>query len=198
VCRNRTVTIENTRLQAENAELRRRSGMNSSNSHKPPSGDGYCKKSVTAALPKAKRDFGGQKGHQGKTLRAVEKADKVVVHLPKQCCHCGRSFAGETGWRVVSQRQVFDLPEPKLEVSEHQLGEIECCGCVQRGEYPAHVRASMQYGAGVRALVTKLDDPIAVWCRDCRIKHINFSLKSVQALLFNLGALYHFGFWKAV
>lgn len=153
---NTRLQAENARLQAENAELRRRLGMNSSNSHKPPSSDGYRKKRVTAALPKAKRNFGGQKGHQGKTLRAVEKADKVVVHLPKQCCHCGRSFAGETGWRVVSKRQVFDLPEPKLEVSEHQLGEIECCGCVQRGEYPPHVRANVQYGAGVRALVTKL------------------------------------------
>jgi regulator of replication initiation timing len=35
--------LENTKLQAENAELRRRLGMNSSNSHKPPSSDGYKK-----------------------------------------------------------------------------------------------------------------------------------------------------------
>jgi len=73
------------RLQAENAELRRRLGMNSSNSHKPPSSDGYRKKAMTSALPKEKRNFGGQTGHTGKTLRAVEKPDNVVVHLPKQC-----------------------------------------------------------------------------------------------------------------
>jgi len=76
---------ENARLQAENAELRRRLGMNSSNSHKPPSSDGYRKKAMTSALPKEKRNFGGQTGHTGKTLRAVEKPDNVVVHLPKQC-----------------------------------------------------------------------------------------------------------------
>jgi len=147
---------ENARLQAENAELRRRLGMNSSNSHKPPSSDGYRRKAMTSALPKEKRNFGGQTGHTGKTLRAVEKLDDVVVHLPKQCQQCGRSFEGESAGRVVSTRQVFDFPEPKLEVTEHQIGEIECCGCAQQGAYPPAVRASVQYGAGVRAFVTKL------------------------------------------
>jgi hypothetical protein len=158
-------------LQAENAELRRRLGMNSSNSHKPPSSDGYRKKRAGSALPKEKRNFGGQKGHQGKTLCAVEKPDRVVVHLPKACKRCGRSFEGERAQRVVSKRQVFDLPEPKLEVTEHQIGEIECCGCVQQGEYPPDVRASVHYGAGVRALVTKLsvdhNMPLAHICCLC-------------------------------
>ena len=74
---------ENARLQAENAELRRRLGMNSSNSHKPPSCDGYRMQRACSALPKEKRNFGGQKGHKGKTLCAVEKPDRVVVYLPK-------------------------------------------------------------------------------------------------------------------
>ena len=56
----------------------------------------------------------------------------------------------------VSKRQVFDLPEPKLEVTEHRLGEVVCCGQAQRGEYPIYVTSSVQYGPGVRALVTKL------------------------------------------
>jgi len=48
------------------------------------------------------------------------------------------------------------LPEPKLEVTEHRIGRIECCGVLHEGEYPADVTASVQYGSGVRALVTKL------------------------------------------
>jgi len=52
------------RLQTENAELRRRLGMNSENSHKPPSSDGYRKKQVQPALPKGeKHTLGGQVGH---------------------------------------------------------------------------------------------------------------------------------------
>jgi transposase len=97
-------------LQAENAELRRRLGMHSSNSQKPPSSDGYRKQRASSALPKAKRNFGGQKGHTGKTRCAVAKPDRVVVYLPKACKPCGRSFEGERAQRVVSKRQVFALP----------------------------------------------------------------------------------------
>ncbi len=148
---------EVARLQAENAELRRRLALNSQNSHKPPSSDGYRKKRVQPAMPKGeKRSVGGQVGHKGKTLRPVEKPDKVEAHLPEHCRICGRAIAPDEPHQVVSKRQVFDLPEPKLEVTEHRLGEVECCGQPQRGEYPAYVTGSVQYGPGVRALVTKL------------------------------------------
>jgi transposase len=148
---------ENMRLAAENAELRRRLGMNSQNSHKAPSSDGYRKKRIQPAMPQGeKRAQGGQVGHKGKTLRQVEKPDKVEVHLPEQCVICGRVISADEPHEVVGKRQVFDLPEPKLEVTEHHLGQIECCGQEQAGEYPAHVRAGVQYGPGVRALVTKL------------------------------------------
>lgn len=148
---------EVARLQAENTELRRRLGINSQNSHKPPSSDGYGKKRVQPALPKGeKREKGGQRGHKGRTLRQVEKPDKVKVHLPEQCAECGREIAENEVHEVIGKRQVFDLPEPKLEVIEHQRGQIECCGQKQSGEYPGYVSASVQYGPGVQALVTKL------------------------------------------
>jgi transposase len=51
---------------------------------------------------------------------------------------------------------VFDLQQPRLAVTEHRLGQVECCGQKQRGEYPDDVRSSVQYGPGVRALVVKL------------------------------------------
>lgn len=42
------------RLEAENAELRRRLELDSTNSHQPPSSDGYQKKAVTPDIPKEK------------------------------------------------------------------------------------------------------------------------------------------------
>jgi transposase len=144
------------RLKTENAELRRRLEKNSQNSHKPPSSDGYRKKSVQPGLPKrGKQAPGGKPGHKGKTLRQVERPDKVQVHLPACCSSCGRTVSTEEKHIVVGKRQVFDLPEPKLEVIEHRLGQIECCGQAQTGQYPAYVTARVQYGPGVRALVTK-------------------------------------------
>ncbi|WP_177217460.1 DUF6444 domain-containing protein [Thermoflexibacter ruber] len=48
---NSKLRMENAQLRPENAELRRRLDMNSGNSHKPPSSDGYKKKKIVA-LPK--------------------------------------------------------------------------------------------------------------------------------------------------
>lgn len=144
-------------LEAENAELRRRLGLDSTNSHKPPSSDGYQKKTVAPGLPKEKgRRNGGQEGHPGRTLRAVTDPDRIEVHRPGQCLCCGRTFTADESYDVLHSRQVFDLPEPKLEVTEHRLGQITCCGVAQRGDYPSGVNAAVQYGPGVRALVTVL------------------------------------------
>ena len=143
-------------LEAELAELRRRLGMDSTNSHFPPSSDGYGKKTIQPGLTKPKgRGKGGQKGHKGKTLQRVENPDQVEVHLPKQCECCGRVFLRDEA-QIVQSRQVFDLPEPKLEVTEHQIGLINCCGIEQKGEYPPQITAPVQYGAGVRALIAML------------------------------------------
>ena len=144
-------------LKAENAELRRRLGLDSTNSHKPPSSDGYAKKTVAPGLPKEKgRRNGGQAGHSGRTLQSVASPDRIEVHRPGQCLCCGRIFPTNTPYTVIQSRQVFDLPQPKLEVTEHQIGQITCCGVAQCGDYPAGVSATVQYGSGVRALMTLL------------------------------------------
>lgn len=118
-------------LEAENSELRRRLGMDSTNSDKPPSSDGYKKKPVKPGLPKEKKGRGGQEGHKGKTLK--REPDHIQIQIPEQCQCCGRQFRVEEA-QILQSRQVFDLPEPKREVTEYRLGQIECCGILQRGE----------------------------------------------------------------
>jgi transposase len=144
------------RLEAENAELRRRLGLDSSNSHKAPSSDGYKKPPVKPGLPKEKNGrTGGQKGHKGKTLKRVEEPDHVQIYIPVQCQCCGCQFSADEV-QILQSRQVFDLPEAKLEVTEHRIGQVACCDLMQSGEYPPEVTANVQYGPGVRALITKL------------------------------------------
>ena len=88
---NAALKTENAALTAENAELRQRLGLNSQNSHKPPSSDGLSKK---PAFPKESgKKSGGQKGHPGSTLRTVSDPDEVVVHHVPHCRRCQRRFS---------------------------------------------------------------------------------------------------------
>ena len=72
------------------AALERRLGLDSSNSGKPPSGDGLKKPRRTRRLrlPSGKKS-GGQKGHPGSTLRQVEEPDAAIEHFPEACADCG-------------------------------------------------------------------------------------------------------------
>lgn len=139
-------------LEAENADLRRQLGQNSSNSHKPPSSEGYSKKPlIKPALSKpAGKKPGGQSGHPGKTLQLVANPDQIHTHGATHCSSCGLALQGEG--QIVARRQVFDLPPTAMWVSEHQLVAHHCqCGCKQTGQFPGHVAAPVQYGPRIHA-----------------------------------------------
>lgn len=139
-------------LKAVIADLTARLGQNSANSSKPPSSDGLAKKPlIKPALPKQTgKKPGGQPGHPGQTLRFVEQPDLTHRHQATQCQQCGLLLQGQG--QVVARRQVFDLPQPRLLVEEHQLVAHQCtCGCVQTGQFPAGVEAPVQYGPRIQA-----------------------------------------------
>ena len=62
--------------------------------------------------------------------------------------------AAEVG---VERRQVFDLPPMRVRVTEHQLISRRCaCGATTCGTAPEGVRAPMQYGPRVTAIILYL------------------------------------------
>lgn len=139
-----------TRVQELEAQI----AKNSSNSGKPPSSDGLKKPPKT----KSQRGLsgkkpGGQNGHPGKTLEQVENPDYVVTYSPSACEGCGHSLEEVKGISSA-KRQVFDLPKPKVEVTEHRAEAkiCPCCGEVSKGEFPENVKAPVQYGERVQAL----------------------------------------------
>lgn len=68
----------------EIAGLKRRLGLNSSNSGKPPHSDGLCKRTLPSR-EKSNKPSGGQKGHSGTTLMQTTVPDYVVEHHVKSC-----------------------------------------------------------------------------------------------------------------
>ena len=135
------------------AELEKRLGKDSSNSSKPPSSDGLSKPSRTNSLREnGKNKSGGQPGHPGGTLRQIEAPDKVVHH-PLTCCPvCITSLESGEVVKVI-KRQVFDIPLPKMEVTEHQAEVKFCGGCKKRvmAKFPHGVNAPVQYGEVIQS-----------------------------------------------
>ena len=138
-------------LEARVQELEEQISKDSHNSSKPPSSDGFSK---PAAKPKKtkRRKPGGQKGHEGKTLRMVDRADHVIVHGVKSCDKCGRSLRRKEAIGY-DKRQVFDIPPIKLEVTEHRAEIKECdrCGEMNTAVFPQEVSHKSQYGARLKA-----------------------------------------------
>src|SRR5208337_229833 len=146
-------------LKARIAELERRLGLNSGNSGKPPSSDGLKKPPrVRSSREPSDKKPGGQKGHKGETLRQVAEPDSIVDHFPSSCAACGAAVtpAMSSGH---STRQVFDLPEPRpLVVTEHRAHDCRCtgCGARSRASFPDEVKAPVQYGPRIAAVVIYL------------------------------------------
>ena len=142
------------------ASLRRQVGLDSSNSSKPPSSDGLKKKPRLARSLRGRsgKTSGGQEGHKGGTLRQVAKPDFVVPHAACVCEHC-RSPLGPNSAISVEKRQVFDLPERPLLVTEHQASIHRCerCRGVTKAGFPAGVVSSAQYGERFKAAAIYLN-----------------------------------------
>ena len=126
----------------------------SHNSSLPPSSDPPWKKvpRTRSLRKKSGRKAGGQHGHRGATLRQSSHPDRIVTHAPASCPGCGSSLRGAEVL-ASERRQVFDLPEVRLSVTEHRRETRRCsaCGMTAKAEFPAAVRAPAQYGPGVLA-----------------------------------------------
>ena len=148
---------ENQALRERIAELERRLEIDSQTSSKPPSSDGLKKKNThqTRSLrSKSQRPTGGQKGHKGQTLKQVSEPDKIINHGVPDCCSgCGCDVRTEQVLSVF-KRQVFDIPEPRIEVSEHRVEVKQCPRCHKKiqGNFPQDVKAPVQYGVRIRAV----------------------------------------------
>jgi transposase len=144
-------------LKEEIARLYRLLGMNSGNSSKPPSSDGFRKKPAPRSLREVgRKPSGGQKGHKGTTLEQVGTPHHIVEHMPQNCHFCGKTLAHLES-ESVENRQVFDSPQPIIEVTQHQAVTKKCaCGKRTKAAFPMGVLAPTQYGPRLKSSVIYL------------------------------------------
>jgi len=162
-------------LEQRVKELEARLAKNSQNSNQPPSSDGLSKPSPKSLRAPSGRQPGGQPGHPGQTLQRVKNPDHVQIHRLKICPQCQGQELGQEPVLDYESRQVFDVPERPLEVTEHRA-EIKCCpdcGEEVRADFPQGVTAPVQYGPRFQSLMVYLNqqqllpyDRLAQLCED--------------------------------
>lgn len=136
--------------------LEGRISKTSRNSSKPPSGDGFGKRTKSLRQP-SEKPSGGQAEHPGQTLEWRSEPDFVEVHEVETCSACGASLSAAPVEQVLS-RQVHDLPPLEVLVTEHQV-EVKSCPCcrqLNQGQFPAAARNVVQYGSGLKGMMVYL------------------------------------------
>lgn len=146
----------NLTLTADNARLRARLGMNSKNSSKPPSSDGYTKPAPKSRRRRSGKKPGKQPGAPGKNLAPVTDPDEIVNHTPDHCEGCGDDL-GDAPVTGEVRRQVFDLPPVEVRTVEHRAERRRChCGHETSAPFPPEATGPTCYGPNLRALVCYL------------------------------------------
>jgi len=171
-------------------ELESRINKNSRNSSKPPSTDGLAKPPCKpkSLRKKGKRKSGGQPKHKPHRLEPVEQPDHTI-DLPVTTCDC---LAGIDVTQIpvlgYERRQVFELPEPKIKVTEYRA-EIKCCpSCGKRikADFPEGVNAHAQYGPRFLALLVYLNQQMLLPAqRTVQLMADIFGQKVSQGTLFH-------------
>ena len=146
---------QNAKQEQRISELEANRNKNSNNSSKPPSSDGYGK-SPKNNRQKSDRPTGGQPEHEGRTLEKIQNPDEVVEYKTPETCECGYSLNGVES--IKKTRQVFDIPKPRVIVTEHVTYETKCPGCgkVHKADFPLEVMQPVQYGENMQTIMNYL------------------------------------------
>ena len=138
--------------------LEDQAAKNSNNSSKPPSNDGFKRQRKTKSLrEKSGKKPGGQPGHEGSTLKMVDKPDEIVIHSLENCQYCRRSLK-EVSVSGYDKRQVFDLPVIKLFTVEHRAEVKQCPHCHKKSSavFPDDITHKTQYGVVIKTYASYL------------------------------------------
>ena len=175
------VAKQNERIQKLEDQL----AKNSRNSGKPPSSDGLKKPKTRSLRRQSGKTQGGQKGHQGETLKMVSNPHHQEVCPLTACPHCAHDLR-QVDAIDYERRQLFDLPPVELEVTEYQAEIKRCPHCQQEAKatFPEHITAPVQYGPRLKAQAVYFNQyQLIPWARTCETLADLFNHRPTEAFL---------------
>ncbi|MDR0288168.1 MAG: DUF6444 domain-containing protein, partial [Clostridiales bacterium] len=143
-------------LTAKVAELEARLKMNSKNSSKPPSSDGFNK--PKSLRTKSGKKAGGQHGHEGAGLELYNQPDNYASHEPEECVHCSNAAICQSKKMVNETRHEIDI-NIQTTTTAHQTIRVICplSNETLTGRFPDGINSTMQYGSNMQALAVSLN-----------------------------------------
>lgn len=149
-------------VEAENAELRRRLGQDSTNSSVPPSKDSIAAKAKRRADRSSRerskdRKPGGQPGRRGSGLSPVPDPDRTRrVDPPAECRDC-KGDLSESSPLADGWAQVWDVLPAVVDKTHYELPRRRCgCGTTTTAQPPFGRAGTVSYGPNLNAAAVLL------------------------------------------
>jgi transposase len=83
--------------------------------------------------------------------------DEVVELKVTQCKHCNHILRDKKALKTI-RRQEVEIPPLKIITTEYQaeVVECECCGKINKADFPERINAPVQYGPRINAMIVYL------------------------------------------
>ena len=151
---NQTITELNQTIK----ELKEQLNKNSKNSSKPPSSDGLKKPAVNknkSLRESSGKKQGAQEGHDGVHLSVISDPDHIENHMHADCTGCPHREKCLSKACIKETRHEVDAVVT-VDVTAHNAIEVRECplhGGVKTGSFPENIKAAVQYGKNLQAMV---------------------------------------------
>lgn len=148
-------------------ELKEQLNKNSKNSSKPPSSDGLKKPAVNknkSLRESSRKKQGAQEGHDGVHLSVISEPDHIEDHMHSDCTGCPHRAKCLSKACIKETRHEVDAVVT-VDVTAHNLIEVRECllhGGVKTGLFPENIKATVQYGKNLQAMVVAFNTVGAV------------------------------------
>ena len=164
---NSTLTATIAELNQTIKELKEQLNKNSKNSSKPPSSDGLKKPAVKknrSLRESSGKKQGAQQGHNGVHLSVISNPDHTMEHMHFDCNGCPYREKCLDKACIKETRHEIDAVVT-VDVTAHNLIEVRECplhGGVKTGSFPKNIKATVQYGKNLQAMVVAFNTVGAV------------------------------------